>query len=696
MKHPHILASAALALAALAASQAARATTVVGTPDAYLDYIEATGTQYIDTGVNAETGLKARFDCAISSETQNDSSFLDAKYGSNRRFMMIHSYGQKYYFAIGDGDNAKRTGSATLPLDTRFEYVSDVTEGTAIQLYFYGTPQVTAAAQATSANAMPSNGAVTTSDMNNLTLYLFAGNFDGTPRYYGKGKLYELKIFKKDATTGELELIRHYLPCRKNGRAALYDKANGIIYFSDGDDDFSDGPEIVRPAALVEWVEADGSMSSSVAQQYVDTGVWGRLGLRSAVDFTLFEDSGDHAILAARGTGNSTDFRLYMAYHYSKYFCYGDGKLRQPKNLAPTNGVRYLIESDLSADAQSVKVNGTELYRDTFTGTSYFATSNTLALFANNHKGAYVKNPTHSRLYSAKIWDGDELLRDFAPCVATNGVAGLYDAVTERVFFPSGKAFNLSDQVGAVTNVLVEAAAPKTRLEYVDSDGSVDYVNLGVTAKDGVELDAVFEYLAVPSDNTLVGAGAAPSRFFLLQYAQKTTTDSETGETTVSGRGFYLGYADAIYQSDSSASKYATTGVKYYATTRLDAGDQFISIRHSSDGAWVWDSAENGRTTDNAGPIDTGLPLYLFARDNAGKADLFTSARVYSLKLSEKQQDGTYALVRDLIPVRDPLTGGLALWDKVGETYYRNSGRFLLSGGGTERDMVLPFVMTVR
>ena len=41
---------------------AARAVTVSGTPDAYLDYIEATGQQYIDTEVNAETGLKARAD----------------------------------------------------------------------------------------------------------------------------------------------------------------------------------------------------------------------------------------------------------------------------------------------------------------------------------------------------------------------------------------------------------------------------------------------------------------------------------------------------------------------------------------------------------------------------------------------------------------------------------------------------------
>ena len=33
-------------------------------PDAFLEYIEATGSQYIDTDVNAETGLKAQIDFA--------------------------------------------------------------------------------------------------------------------------------------------------------------------------------------------------------------------------------------------------------------------------------------------------------------------------------------------------------------------------------------------------------------------------------------------------------------------------------------------------------------------------------------------------------------------------------------------------------------------------------------------------------
>ena len=37
------------------------------------------------------------------------------------------------------------------------------------------------------------------------------------------------------------------------------------------------------------------------------------------------------------------------------------------------------------------------------------------------------------------------------------------------------------------------------------------------------------------------------------------------------------------------------------------------------------------------------------------------------------------------MPVKDPATGAPVLWDRVGETYFRNGGKYLLAGGGAER-----------
>lgn len=101
----------AAAFAALAVPTAVLAENVItAEPDAFLDYIEATGTQYIDTGVNAETGLKARIDFAWASGniSGNDWSLLDAAIDNTvsdkrTRFLMCHLYGGggKYRLAGG-------------------------------------------------------------------------------------------------------------------------------------------------------------------------------------------------------------------------------------------------------------------------------------------------------------------------------------------------------------------------------------------------------------------------------------------------------------------------------------------------------------------------------------------------------------------------------------------------------------------
>lgn len=678
----------------LSVMASAATATLPGAPDAYLDYVEATGSQYIDTGVNAETGLKARIDMEWGAEVKaladggDDWSMLDARKTSGAtRFYMCHiaknTAGNDIVFGYGYNDWHKTSTNAVRK--TRFEVLTDFSDQATLHYYKNGAEMLD--------SGQITGHASDTSDTVNLelNLYLFACNYKGTASYGAHAKLYECKIFKKNSATDDMELQRHFLPARKDGHTGLYDKANNMFYY-DAANELVAGAELSRPAAFVEWIEADGTTSSSVAQQYVDTGVWGKLGLKSVVDVTLLESDGDHAILAARAksTGNG---RLYMAYHYNGYFCYGDGMLREPKlaDPKPASGTRYLIESDLSASSQSVKVNGTELYNDTFTGTTQFATDSTLALFANNHKGAYVKNPSHSRLYSVRIWDGDEMLRDFSPCIATNSAgttfAGLYDAVSRRVFEPTGKAFDLASQVGPVTNVLVEAAAPTKRIDYVDSDGVADYIDLGVAAKDGIEMDAVMEWLAVPSDGAFVGArtdlqnnhdnGKAGVRFFPYHHWQSGSS------------GHRIGYDGQIRGNDQIAA----ANTKYSVKSHLDAGDQWYTVQSYENGAW---STPTPTVTAYGGPVNTGLSLWLFAMNFDGTPKYYGRARVYSLKLRAKQPSGAYAPVRDLVPVRDPLTGGAALWDKVGKRYYRSGGSFRLVGGGAERPLTPGLLVIMR
>ena len=59
------------------------------TPDKFLRYVEATGSQYVDTGVVGRYGTKA--ECKAEWMSFSDSAFLDCgDWSGNKRFFMCH------------------------------------------------------------------------------------------------------------------------------------------------------------------------------------------------------------------------------------------------------------------------------------------------------------------------------------------------------------------------------------------------------------------------------------------------------------------------------------------------------------------------------------------------------------------------------------------------------------------------------
>ena len=729
MKTP--LLTVSLALCALALPSALFGETVVAEPDAFLEYVEtaqdssnsALVTQYVDTGVKAETGLKARLDAVVLSNTRSDSAILGARKGSDRRFLMLHSNAKKAWTAYGDGNGGKWTDTVNHPVGRRYEQLADFSDGAAVQIYVNGLPRLSAAQQATLKSRAPdaTTGTMTASDMGDLTLYLFAANNGGTAAWPCRIRLYELKILKKNATTGGFDVLRHYLPCVKGGRAGLYDKVNGTISYSDGSADLAAGPVLDKP---LDFVKSVTSVSGD-GGQYFDTWVWGKSGLKSEVDVSVRDYSGDHAILASRGNDGTSanNTRLYMAYHYQQAFRFAHGALPAKADInvvVPTNDVltathndvRYRIRTDTTVGAQSCKVsrNGGEFveilkpdadYGTTFS--TYLATTNTLYLLAIHKFDGYPTCPSSCVLYGARIWDGDELLRDFVPVVATNsgGVAyaGLYDRVAERIHKPmlanvkngQDNPFNLANwQVGAVTNTLRAVDGPKTRLEYVDSDYNYDYVNLGVMANAGLEMEASLDWLSIPGERAFVGArgvsGNGTPRIYLY-------SAYNSNGTIASQHAFHYNASAWTARDPSNTGIAMETDKTYKVRTRIDAGEQSIAVWERADGVWE----ELGtRSLDRADDVRLDIPLYLFQCNDNGITRYPVKARCRSLKFRVKQQDGSYALVRDFIPVRDPVTGGGALWDKVSESFFRNGGKYMLIGGGEERPMLPPFVLVVR
>ena len=238
----------------LCACICARGETVTEEPDAFLEYIEATGSQYIDTGVNAETGLKAWVDFAWASGdiSGKDWSLLDATINnsdSNKRtrFLMCHMSQKKPFFGYGVKQRGNPSGAVDFVGGERCEIITDMTDTNSLELVQNGVKTFSDEDR----TKFGTNGVVNL----NLNLFVFACNLSGSPRWHSQGKLYELKIWKNNLESGELDLIRHYLPCKKGRRAGLYDKVHGTISFSYSNEDFIAGPELVAVPSYLEGAD---------------------------------------------------------------------------------------------------------------------------------------------------------------------------------------------------------------------------------------------------------------------------------------------------------------------------------------------------------------------------------------------------------------------------------------------------------
>lgn len=466
-----------------------------GEPDEYLDYIEATGEQYIDTGVNAETGLKVRADFSWEGTIDNNTDWgLVGARNGNVRMLMVHMYRTRPFVGYGTNSRCNPANASHYTSGTRVEVVADFSAVSSLEFYQNGNKTFGASEPAdTSMTPFAEQGAV---DLG-IPLYLFAYNYAGTATGKAKAKLHELKILRADGNGG-FDLVRHYLPARKGGIAGLYDKATGRFYGSATATAFeAPSTALPRPMKTLAWVQSDGDDGSR--RLWLDTGVIAKSGIRSDIDFTLKDTptaTNERGILTSRGSAGS-DTRFYLAYHYHGHFIYGY-KTFFDSQVAAEKDARYRIVGSLDEGAQSVTVNDAELNSGASTSTGYLNAGNTLALFCYRDS---TGTSYHSaiRLYSLKLWDGDEALRDYVPCLADNGQAGLYDRVTERVFFPVAKnagatsAFYLDSEVGVAETETVSAV-------------TVDWTNGAMLLGAQIAANGVLDLVNVPADAKLGGA----------------------------------------------------------------------------------------------------------------------------------------------------------------------------------------------
>lgn len=159
----------------------------VALPSGYtkLEYIQSSGTQYIDTGVSLTTAISLTLDWQLVTYA-SDKWFLSALNTGTNQGLRIGAYENAFYL-----QNAMASQNADLTARTIFTGKSTYAVG--------------------------------------LNLFLFAENRNGSSYGLSSGKLYSCQIYDNGP------LIRDYIPCiNASGAVGLYDLVDRQFYGNAG------------------------------------------------------------------------------------------------------------------------------------------------------------------------------------------------------------------------------------------------------------------------------------------------------------------------------------------------------------------------------------------------------------------------------------------------------------------------------
>ena len=174
----------------------------------------------------------------------------------------------------------------------------------------------------------------------------------------------------------------------------------------------------------LEYVESNGT-------QYIDTGFKADVNTRLVIDAQVFPDQPENYddTWMLFGTFDDSGFGALYIPASKKYMIFRDYDVTSFSADCKGNE-RLLI--DYNKTQASIKINGIEEQIELENVTSLPVDGN-IFIFA----GCSWGNPfayTAMKVYSCQIYDDDVLVRDFVPCLAPSGTAGLYD-LANGVFY---------------------------------------------------------------------------------------------------------------------------------------------------------------------------------------------------------------------------------------------------------------------
>ena len=358
-----------------------------------VEYVESTGTQYIDTGLIMEKSTTMRME-------------ISAQLTSNGNWAGVNGYMQ-HQASLGDGSKGL--------------FVVDYNGNTHIEnVYFNNTLKYTQDWTSAYSGAKNKVAVIGMGNAENTWWTNISSN-----RYAQVGKWYYIKVYRSGT------LVRDYVPCVRNsdGVAGLYDKVENKFYTNSGTGSFGSGATtggVVEEYQRVEYLDFTGG-------QIINSGV---IPTRDTTTQVTFKTSTDGKwLFGSRTSYGSTDTYAMHLYTAGNSLWFQIASSSTPQQSYNFSGNKVTVK----VDKNYMWVNGKQLNSTAFSSSGFTTSSWPLYFGGINEKGSGTDRPFTGQIYDIKIWQGTTLVRDFVPVVRSrDGVAGLYDMVGHKFYANAG------------------------------------------------------------------------------------------------------------------------------------------------------------------------------------------------------------------------------------------------------------------
>lgn len=197
-----------------------------------VEYLESTGTQYIDTGIALNNGCVITLDFLIAESSVNRIIYgwrRKGRYTDPYQAMIGANSSKTRYVAVGRASN-------NVPQCFRYDVRNKVLIDSANEQVLVNNLVVDCGADFSNGKAFDENGSSV------IHPYLFALNNAGTPLAISA----DSRIYGYSVQYGG-ELLQSFVPCyrRSDNEAGMYDVVNGVFYQNAGSGSFTVGSIIL-------------------------------------------------------------------------------------------------------------------------------------------------------------------------------------------------------------------------------------------------------------------------------------------------------------------------------------------------------------------------------------------------------------------------------------------------------------------